>query len=373
MRSFALPSRRGVGAFAFVSSALVATVAAAQPAQPAPTAPRPARSSTQLTLRREGPAAPEAAAARARARKGDCAGALASFDAALRITNDPILRRDRGLCHEKLGHPYPAIDDYRAYLTERPDAPDAEQIRQRLAILEGQVGVGGASSSEAAPESDADGASASVSVSIGSEGVSTTSSSSGILGPKPGEPERDFDYYVAQEKLQDQANASPLRYGSGIVLGPALHLPRFFLGEGADGTDELAYGVALALRWSTGPTLSLVSELGYGGVGESGATSSKSGPLLMGGLEVRLPISRLAGDHLLLRGGVGYERYIVSGTRAVTNNLLGRFAFGYRHVFGPSIGLEILADGGPVVVFPESGDSRVNAVIGASTAFVVGF
>lgn len=369
MRLFALPSPQGVGIFALVACALTATVAGAQPAPAPPSAPR---SSTQFTLRREEPGAAEAMAARGRARSGDCAGALPSFDAALRIRNDPVLHRDRGLCHEKLGHPFPAIEDYRAYLTDRPDAPDADQIRQRLALLEEQTGIGGPAS-EPASEPAGGGASMSASVSIGTKGARAESSSSGILGPKPGEPAQDFDYYVQQERLTDQANASPLRYGKGIVLGPTVNLPRFFVGDGAPGTDELAYGAALALRYSTGRTLSLVSELGLGGVGESGASTSKSGPLLMAGLEVRLPISRLAGDHLLLRGGLGYERYVVSGTRAISDNLLGRFAFGYRHVFGPSIGLEVLADGGPVLVLPENGDSRVNGVIGASTAFVVGF
>ena len=62
-------------------------------------------------------------AARARARAGDCAGALPAFDAAIRVTIEPTLRRDRGLCHEKLGDPFPAIEDYRAYLVARADAP----------------------------------------------------------------------------------------------------------------------------------------------------------------------------------------------------------------------------------------------------------
>jgi hypothetical protein len=74
-----------------------------------------------------------ASAARARMRNGDCAGALDDFDLALQSsTTDPTLNRDRGLCHERLGDPYPAIDDYRAYVTAAPDAADAEGIRQRL-------------------------------------------------------------------------------------------------------------------------------------------------------------------------------------------------------------------------------------------------
>src|ERR1700704_4273507 len=63
---------------------------------------------------------------RARVRDGDCEGALTAFEEALRTSNDPTIHRDRGLCHEKLGHPYPAIDDYRVYLTHAPDALDAD-------------------------------------------------------------------------------------------------------------------------------------------------------------------------------------------------------------------------------------------------------
>src|SRR5579863_3474445 len=75
-------------------------------------------------------------AGRTRMRSGDCAGALDAFDAVLRTAVDPTVNRDRGLCHERLGHTYPAIDDYRVYLTRQPDAPDAEGIRQRLVHLE---------------------------------------------------------------------------------------------------------------------------------------------------------------------------------------------------------------------------------------------
>src|SRR5579859_4924208 len=79
--------------------------------------------------------------ARKRMAAGDCEGALASFDAALRTssTTDPTLYRDRGQCHEKLEHPYPAMDDYREYLTDAPDAPDAESFRTRLAQLEDET------------------------------------------------------------------------------------------------------------------------------------------------------------------------------------------------------------------------------------------
>src|ERR1700722_12184438 len=58
-----------------------------------------------------------AALGRTRMKKGDCVGAIDAFDTVLRTAIDPTVNRDRGLCNERLGYPYPAIDDYRAYLT----------------------------------------------------------------------------------------------------------------------------------------------------------------------------------------------------------------------------------------------------------------
>src|SRR5262245_17436416 len=86
-------------------------VASAQTAPPLPPPPPPRRQNPQLNLRRDEAGGADAHTARARARANDCAGALASFDAAIRTNIDPTLRRDRGLCHEKLGNPFPAMDD----------------------------------------------------------------------------------------------------------------------------------------------------------------------------------------------------------------------------------------------------------------------
>lgn len=329
--------------------------ARAQPTEPS--AASPPRSSAQFTLRREEAGGAEAQAARSYASAGDCERALEAFDAALEKSTDPTVRRDRGLCHETLGHPFPAIEDYRAYLHAAPDAADADAIRQRLADLEEQTGTGG---SGARPTK---GAAASASVSV--------DASSGSARADAATSASSFDDDVAQEKLTDMADSSPLRRGSGVVLGPFIHMPRFFVGERA--RDQLGYGVGLALRYSTGPTVSVISEIGYAGIGASGSPSAQSGPLLLGGIELRLPVSRFASDHILLRAGVGYERHVVSGTRAINDNILGRFGVGYRHVFGPAIGLELLADGGPAYIIPENADSRLNVLLGGSVAFVVGF
>jgi hypothetical protein len=350
---------------------LAAPAADAQPGTAAP--PGADRSNSQFTLRRDEAGSAEAEAARGRARAGDCPGALAAFDASLRTSIDPSVRRDRGLCHERLGHVFPAIDDYRAYLTARPEAPDADQIRQRLATLEGQAKTVETTGEKPRAERDRDraegGAEARASVSIGGEGASAQTSAS---ASEPGAARaKDVDVVVARERLVDAAEESPLRYGKGFVLGPFVQVPRFWFGDQA--SSDLAYAVGGAFRYSFGPTVSIVSELGAAGIGTSGEATSRSGALLMGGIELRLPVSRYAGDHILLRGGVGYEHQVVSGTRAVTDNVLGRFGLGYRHVFGSSLALEAVADGGPAYVMPETGSARVNEVVGLSVAFLVGF
>ena len=104
----------------------------------APAAPKPKYKTQPLILRKRSPGASNLVdAGRARMRTGDCKGALEAFDDALRVTTDPTVVRDRGICNEKLGYPFPAMDDYRAYLTNEPDAADADDIRARLAKLEG--------------------------------------------------------------------------------------------------------------------------------------------------------------------------------------------------------------------------------------------
>jgi hypothetical protein len=260
----------------------------------------------------------------------------------------------------------------------RPEAPDAEGIRQRLAALEAAHGTGGTSvtsGEEMNIEVGGGNARAAGAVTIGGRSTAppgTAQPPAQVLGPKPGETPHEFDYYVQQEQFVDAARKSPLRYGSGVVLGPFVQLPRFFIGKGQR-PGALAYSVGGAARYVTGPLFSIVAELGYGGIGTAGEPDSQSGVVLFGGVELRFPISKYASDHLVARGGVGYERQVVSGTRFINDNLLGRFAFGYRHVFGTALALEALADGGPVFVLPEKGDSRVNGVVGLSVAFVVGF
>lgn len=357
----------------FLVAALVPGIAEAQKAPP----PRgdAARSNSQFTLRRGDAGGSDGTVARQRARAGDCAGALPAFDAAINTSIEPTLRRDRGLCHEKLGSPFPAIDDYRAYLVARPDAPDADQIRDRLARLEESVGIGGPSS-QSIRERD-EGMQAGGSVSLGTSGDGTASArtsgrGSAALGPRPGERERSYDYYANQERLAEAADASPLRYGTGWSLGPFLMLPRYFVGDSGVSKDS-GFAVGATVRYAWSSTFTFVTELGYAGLGTSGAASSVGGPLVFVGVEARIPLDRWASNQLVLGVGPGFERYTTSGSKQGLSLFEGRGRFGYRHVFGPTVGLELLVDGGPVYAKVDDFDGATGGVIGGSFAFVIGF
>ncbi len=350
---------------------------------PAPAA-KPRGSSQQFTLRRGEAGGAAGAQARARARSGDCAGALTLFDQALHTTTEPTLYRDRGLCHEKLDHRYPAIDDYRAYLMARGDAPDADQIRERLQRLEGHEGGGGESPPPAEPAKTEDSgakAEGSASLSLGSGGASasaSTKSSGGtkrsVIGPSREGDARSYDDYAAEERLEDAAQFSALREGTGWIFGAFVHVPRYFFGRGGQ-TSDMAYGLGATIRYSTSPNFTFLTEIGYAGLGESGRTTAAGGPLAFGGGEIRIPISKYASDQFVLGGGVGYERYTVSGTRSGANFWSARFRGGFRHVFGPQVGVELLADGGPVwfVSDLDNVPSEFGGVLGGSVALVAAF
>lgn len=368
-------------ASASVSSLLVAFAAmeaAAAPPESGRAQPGgPKQSSAQFTLRRDEAGGAEGVAARNKARAGDCAGALPLFDAAVKNTIDVTLRRDRGLCHEKLGHPYPAIDDYRAYASARPEASDADPIRERLARLEEQTGQGGPSAR--AVKDEGSGASGSAAASAGGgraeASVSLGGSSSSSAKARRDEPttsDRNYDEYVAQEKIADSAETSSLRYGQGWVLGPVLHLPRYFFGQG--GTSDMAYAAGGRFGYSTSASVMILLEGAYAAIGTSGKASAAGGPLVMLGVELRIPISRYASDQLLLGAGAGFERYVASGTRLGVDYVPARFKLAYRHVFGPALALDLGADGGPVYAKPDGGgDGKLGGVAGGSAAFLLAF
>lgn len=183
----------------------VATCAAVWLLAPAAFAQKPRSSEVQpFNLRRDAAGSAAAQAGRGLARRGDCQAALAAFDEAVRANMDPTLRRDRGLCHEKLGNLFPAIDDLRVYLTAMPDAPDADAIRVRLLRLEEQAGVGGPAKDPPANDPD----------SRNAAGVRLSINGSNVDGD-----DRKADR--SGERAPDEKPAPNSVYLEGLGAGPA--------------------------------------------------------------------------------------------------------------------------------------------------------
>jgi hypothetical protein len=295
-------------------------------------------------------------AARARARKGDCAGALEAFDQAIARSIDPTLRRDRGLCHERLGNPYPAIDDFRAYLTAMPDAPDSDDIRMRLERLEEQVGVGGPSAHKADEPGGVAGMKASVSIGDGKS-----------------------DRYDSA-KLDEAESDTPVRQGRGFMLTPYLGIRRWFAGNSVS-SNLWAETVGLRINFWLNPVGSLFAELGY----ERFNTTQEDNATVSGlssqiGYEARLPYRRDSLDNFWVLGlGVGYDALWItqtgsagfSGGSASLAALLGRGRFGFRHNLSPRTGLEATFDGAIGRVFPI-GDGTANGVTAGMLGLNVG-
>jgi len=297
--------------------------------------------------------------ARGRARAGDCKGALEHFDAAIRLTIDPTLRRDRGLCHERLGNPYPAIDDFRAYLSATPDAPDADDIRARLARLEEQMGVGGPVKNDDDPLRKPNNQSgATMTVTVGAK--TTTYDSSQI------------------ESLDD---SSPLRRGTGVVLGPYVGGRRWFSPKNFSASLWAeTVGVRLAYSWND--VSSLLIELGYEKFNTTEVDAASIGGLSSQlGYEARLAFSKSDVDNYFIIGiGFGYEHLSVSpnGIQSISaatfGGVLGRGRFGWRHNFGASAAFELTADGGGGEFFPytSGGKSTGTGMLGLNFALLWG-
>lgn len=291
---------------------------------------------------------------RARLKQGDCKGALDAFDASLKGSNDPTVRRDRGLCHEKLGHPIPAIEDYRVYLTALPDAQDAPDIRERLERLRGDPAADEKPEIVEDPTLKKGGARASFSVKANSDGVSAGGDTSGGGPGVDVAPSKEMNGHDAarvldrREKLearQLESNGSALRKGTGPVLGVAVG-PRFWAFENSNRGVDPGYMVAGTIRYSTGPSMSVHGDVGYTSIQGQGTASTFGGLSLLGGLEWRIALDPYVTDALVAGVGLAYERYKVDSAGLVFSLFMPRGRFGYRHVFGPSFALEATADVG---------------------------
>lgn len=325
---------------------------------------------------------PAAEAARAKAAAGDCKGALDSFDEALRRSIDPTLYRDRGACHEKLGDVFPAIDDYRTYLSQSPNAPDYDKYRQRLddliktssQDLAPGLGRGGDFESEMRG-GVTDGSTPASRKKLQDDNYEKEKTEADKEKPKPND-DRPLTAIEYEENRDKQADKGALRKGKGFVIGAYLY-PRYVANTWNFGFGQ---GVGVRAGYSLNSWSSLFLELGYMAQLSGGDAERADGFTTMFAWEMRFPFDRWADNQFVFSVGGGYEN--------LTNNLLGqayasfvaRGRAGWRHVFGPAFSLDILADGGlmgtaPINPPPGTINSSfgLGAFVGGIVAVNVGF
>jgi hypothetical protein len=307
-------------------------------------------------------------AGRTRMKQGDWKGALDAFDGALRVTFDPTVARDRGICNEKLGYPFPAIDDYRAYLTQRPDAADADAIRQRLARLEGN---GDESDSPDAPPPSKEPRQAK-----GADGRSASED--------PGEdPNGDKLGFSSRD---DSIYTSSLRAGTGVGLYPFFAEHKWFSSAGGSFGDPSSWSesIGVGFRYSLNASGSLVVEAGYErfNTTDSGLVSY-SGLTSLVAYELRFKMDPAYTSQLFLAPGVGYEHLsLASSDASVPSNQAGaivpRVRFGYRRMIGHATSFDVSVDAGATEMFDYSGPSLIPngdptlILVAANVAFVWG-
>jgi hypothetical protein len=369
-------SRTLKAAVLFVS-ALVSSNAFAQKAPPRAPSPRSRNQSFNMTSSDQ--AASPAARARAKARADDCAGALPLFDEAVRLTIEPTLRRDRGACHDKLGNPTAAVEDYRAYLYARPEASDAKEVEERIQVLEGQI----ENDKKSSDDPDKGGPSASASLSINGEKTEGHVGGSGGADDKRASKGSSYDDFAARVKRRDEAETSPLRTGIGGIFGfygSFRAFPTSFNGS------NIGYSVGIAPRYAFTSYFTLLGELGFAGFGTR-ARQALGGPALWVGAEFRIKLDPYGSNHILLGAGPGYERYVGLDrtNESAFNTFHVRGRIGFRHVFGSNLGLEANFD--PSVVFFSSDQlpsvtvsgltvstgQPAQGLISGNVSFVVGF
>ncbi|HEX6836516.1 MAG TPA: tetratricopeptide repeat protein, partial [Polyangia bacterium] len=70
---------------------------------------------------------------------GDYQAALAEFDAVRRFRDSPALDYNVARCYDRLERYQEAVAAYERYVTQKPDASDAAQIRERIATLRSRL------------------------------------------------------------------------------------------------------------------------------------------------------------------------------------------------------------------------------------------
>jgi hypothetical protein len=287
-------------------------------------------------------ASPIADLARTLMKQGNCLKALDLFDQALRTSQTPTVVRDR--------------EDFRRYLSESPDARDADDIRTRLDSLNGVASQEPQDSTAGGSSSNVDRAPLAAKVSVNANDSKNANTRQGMT--------------LAEVASVESNEKSPLRLGSGIVIAPYLGLRR---AVGSGTSTDLGYMVGGSFRYSTGNVLSLVAELGYTAFGRNGRGGSTGGLQTFLGLEGRFKLDERATNQFFVHVGPGYERLIAAVTKSAANIIfIPRARLGYRHVFGPAMALELAADGGPFYSFVSNLPSGATGGAGGVRAMVAG-
>jgi hypothetical protein len=283
-------------------------------------------------------------------KSGDCQGALDAFDAALQHVVDYTIIRDRGLCHEKLGYNYPAIDDFRLYLTQMPDAPDADDIRQRLARLEGN-GDGDDTPDSPPAKTDA-------------KSGTADASDPPVEG---GTPHDQLDFVSRDESV----NNSPLRAGKGVMLYPFFSEHKLVPICTSSNCPSASFGdpqtwseaVGVGFRDSFDASGTLVIEAGYQLFnGTDVSLVSESGFTSLVAYELRFPTNPAYDNQWLLAFGLGYEHvFLQSSDPAIPSTTQGaivpRVRGGFRHMLGHAMAVDVSLDVGATKFFEYSAKS----------------
>ena len=79
--------------------------------------------------------------------------------------------------------------------------------------------------------------------------------------------------------------------------------------------------------------------------GSDDDTGVREGGFSLGiGYEARIRLDQFVTNAIILAGTLSYERVVDSNSRVLLNNFDPRAKLGYRHVFGPGLGLEIAGE-----------------------------
>jgi hypothetical protein len=278
-------------------------------------------------------------------RNGDYDGALQAFDEALRTLTDPTVFRDRGLCHEQLGHVYPAIDDYRVYLTAQPEAPDSEGIAHRLRALEdqaaGRTATASTNDDDTPPDLKATG-----NMRVGA------ANGTGSTGEGQGATASDKLEYVEPD---EDALTTPLRGGKGVSLAPFFSEHKWLGGSAFSAASDgqtWSEAVGIQVRYALSPKGALVGEIGYEYFNATSIDALQiSGLTSLIGYEFRFPLDPGYANQILVVPELGYEHLSVTVTEAggaaeSIGAFVPRLKVGWRHMLAAATALDLSLDGG---------------------------